>query len=272
MARPEWFVKMLELGFPRSPKHSRITKIPFIERYLEKHVFEGDDLVFCLPKDKVIKVEQEVRKSKDMVLPSQALTHFIEEARYHWIMNFCICRESLQCKDYPINYGCLFMGEAAMGINPKFGRRVEKEEALDYAVKCREAGLVHLMGKAKMDTWWLGVGPGEKLLTVCNCCPCCCISRNLAYSGPRLKEKLSRMPGVIVAVTDKCNGCGVCLKTKCFADAIRLENGRAYISGECRACGRCASVCPQKAIEVTLDREHSIPVTISRLSRVVDIK
>ena len=69
------------------------------------------------------------------------------------------------------------MGEAAHGINPQLGRKVSKEEALEHLKKCREAGLVHVIGRNELDALWLGVRPGYKLLTVCNCCHCCCITR-----------------------------------------------------------------------------------------------
>jgi hypothetical protein len=90
-------------------------------------------------------------------------------------MNTCLCRDAKQCKDYPIDLGCLFLGEAALGINPRLGRGVTKREALEHIRRCREAGLVHLIGRNKLDTVWLGVGPGDKLLTICHCCPCCCL-------------------------------------------------------------------------------------------------
>jgi hypothetical protein len=77
-------------------------------------------------------------------------------------MNSCICREAERCEDYPIDLGCLFLGEAALGINPQLGRRVTKEKALQHVRRCREAGLVHLIGRNKLDTMWLGVGPGDR--------------------------------------------------------------------------------------------------------------
>jgi UDP-glucose 4-epimerase len=35
--------------------------------------------------------------------------------------------------------------------------------------------------------------------------------------------------------------------------AIRLEGGRAVIGEYCRACGRCASVCPQRAVSIAIE-------------------
>jgi len=53
------------------------------------------------------------------------------------------------------------LGEAAMRIDSKLERKVTKEEALLHVEKCREAGLVHLMGRNKLDTVWLKIGQGK---------------------------------------------------------------------------------------------------------------
>ena len=115
------------------------------------------------------------------------------------------------------------MGEAVHGINPNLGRLVSKEEAHEHVRKCREAGLVHLIGRNKLDAVWLNVGPGDKLLTVCNCCPCCCLWKILPDVNPEIGRKITKMAGVNVEVTDRCVGCGTCIQENiCFVDAIRL--------------------------------------------------
>lgn len=270
MSRPIWFVKMLKLFFPRRASDARITRLPFVGKMVERRFFEGDDLI-CLPKDHVIQVGETVDGQEEVVLPSQVVDHFIDQANYLWIMDFCICRASMKCRDYPVELGCLFMGEAVMGINPTFGRRVTREEAKAHVRRCRDAGLVHMVGKNKLDTWWLGVGPGEKLFTVCSCCPCCCITRGLPYADRRLGDKLSRMPGVTVSVNDRCSGCGECVRGICFMNAISVRDGRAIISEDCRACGRCADICPQDAIEISLSGVRSVDDTIARISGMVDV-
>jgi ferredoxin len=271
MARSRLFVEIVKKLFPRDPRAAKLTKLPGVARMVEKRFFEGDNLI-CLPRDNVIPVNKEIADQGSTVLPSQVVDHFIQKSKCLWIMNFCICREAMQCKDYPIGLGCLFMGEAVLGINPKMGRRVTKDEAREFVRKCREAGLVHMMGKSKLDTWWLGIGPGEKLFTVCSCCPCCCITRGLPYSEARLNAKLHRMPGVSVTVTEECTGCDDCTKKEvCFTNAISLEGGRAVISEQCRACGRCISVCSQKAIKLKIDNPDFVNMTISEFREIVDV-
>jgi ferredoxin len=238
---------------------------------MERWLAEGDDLIY-LPRNQVIPVNQVVDPPGSTVLPSQVVDHFIEKANYHWIMNFCLCRDSEKCQDYPRDLGCLFLGEAVLGINPKLGRRVTKEEALDHARRCREAGLVHLIGRNKLDMVWLGTGPGDRLLTICNCCPCCCLWRVLPDVSPGIGDRVARMPGVTVQVaTDRCVGCGTCAQDVCFVKAIQLLDGHAVISEACRGCGRCVSVCPEGAIEVTVENDQFVADVIERISSLVDV-
>ncbi len=270
MSRPVWLVQLIKKTFPSRFLAARTTHMPVLGHLIDHWLFEGDDLIY-LPKDKSIKIDRSRASMDEMVLPSQVVEYFIEQASYHWIMNTCICRDSRQCKDYPINLGCVFLGNAAMGINPQLGRHVTKEEALSHVRRCREAGLVHLIGRNKLDTVWLGVGPGRQLLTICNCCPCCCLWRVLPHIAPQIGAKITRMPGVSIAVTDQCLGCGTCAQNVCFVDAIQLVESRAVISEACRGCGRCVDVCPQQAIELSIDNSQFINRAIRRLTRLVDV-
>ncbi|MBM3148515.1 MAG: 4Fe-4S ferredoxin [Chloroflexi bacterium] len=269
MSRPLWFVELLKIGFPGRFLIAELTKLPLIGKSLDRWLFDGDDMMY-LPKDQVIQLNQRIDRPEEMVLPSQVVEHFIEKASHHWIMNKCICRDASRCKDYSINLGCLFLGEAAEGINPELGRRVTREEALEHAKRCRDAGLVHLIGRNKIDTVWLGVGPGDRLLTICNCCPCCCLWRALPHIAPQIGVKIGKMPGVTVAVTDRCTGCGTCTEDICFVNAISVVDGHAVKSDACRGCGRCVSTCPHQAIEISI-HNNSLPDSIHHLSQLVAV-
>ncbi|MFX0042240.1 MAG: DUF362 domain-containing protein [Candidatus Hodarchaeota archaeon] len=270
MARPLWFVALIKKTFPNVKLIAKMTKIPIIGRLFDKLLFEGDDIIY-LTQDKLIPINQSIERQDDLVLPSQVLEYFINKANYHFIMNTCICRESMDCQDYPKDLGCLFMGEGTLDINPQLGRKVSKEEALEHSKKCREAGLVHLIGRNKLDQQWLGVGDGKKLLTVCNCDPCCCLWRITPVLTPRISSKVTKLAGVKVKVTEKCIGCGTCTKNICFVDAIHLVENRASINENCKGCGRCVSDCPQNAIELTFEDEEYVKKAIKRIDKLVDI-
>jgi ferredoxin len=176
----------------------------------------------------------------------------------------------MECTEYPIDIGCLFLGEAATKIDPSLGHLVTKEEALEHVRKAREAGLVHLIGRNKLDVVWLQVGPGTKLLTICNCCPCCCLWRMLPDLSPHISGKITKMPGVTVSVTDACVGCGICTEV-CFVDAISVVENKAVIGDACRGCGRCVDACPHGAIELTVD-DGAIEKTVEEIGSLVDLR
>ena len=134
-----------------------------------------------------------------------------------------------------------------------------------------DAGLVHMVGRNRLDKIWLGIGPGYKLLTICNCCPCCCLYGTLPYMSPRIGRKIQKLPGAEIRVSDLCIGCGTCCEGICFVDAIQIINGTASIRDDCRACGRCVEVCPEGAIELSIESGQVFNQTIDRLSGLVDL-
>ena len=259
---------MLKIGYRHADFLAKLAKLPFVDKFIKKAT-KYDEMIY-LTKDRVIPVNQKVDELENLILPSKIAEYFVDKTENHWIMNFCICRDSLHCKDYPSELGCLFMGEPALGINPKLGRRVTKKEALEHLKKCREMGLIQVIGRNELDAKWLGVGPGRKLFTICNCCPCCCITR-YASKVRFVSDTLKKMPGIEVKVTDKCIGCGTCTKGVCFINAIQIVNKRAKISESCRGCGRCVEICPQKAIELTMNDEEFLEKSIKRLDSIVDL-
>jgi ferredoxin len=270
MARPIWFVNLLKKYFPSRFSLARLTKVPVVGRAIDYGLFEGDDIIY-LPKDSVIQINESVARPEEMVLPSQLLEHFIHKAARHWIMNFCICRDASGCRDHPIELGCLFLGEAVLDINPDLGRLVSKEEALAHVRRCRDAGLVHMIGRNKLDKIWLGVDSGDKLLTICNCCPCCCLWRMIPDIDPSIGRKITRMPSVCLAVTEECVGCGLCAEGVCFVDAIQMDGELAVVGDACRGCGRCVEICPADAIELSFDGALMVTESVRRLSPLVDL-
>ncbi len=270
MPTPVWFTKLLKFFFPYRKAIARLSHIPGIDLLTDLMFFRGDEIVY-LPKDRVV-VREAIEQPSSIVLPSTLVDHFIEKASYHWVMNFCICREGDHCEDYPHDLGCIFLGEAVMKINPKVGRLVTKEEALAHARRARELGLVQLIGRDRIDTVWLGAKPFGKLMTICNCCPCCCLFRILPDLHPSISQRINRLPGVKVWVDrEACTGCGKCVRSECFVEALSLVDGKAVISDACRGCGRCVEVCPNDAIHLTIEDRGYVENAIRRISSLVDV-
>ncbi len=243
---------MLSKGFAFRHRLALLTRAPLIGPVIDRFLFEGDELYY-LPRVESITVGRDLGQMSSLVMPPAVLDHFIDGASHFFIMDFCICRESAKCTDYPRDLGCLFLGDAAKRINPALGHAATREEAREHVARCRAAGLVHLVGRNKLDAVWLGTGPPERLMTICNCCPCCCLWMMLPSLAPALQGKVSRMPGVSVAVTGACTGCGSCTRGVCFVGAISLQDGAAVVSDACRGCGRCVHACEHNAIVLSLD-------------------
>lgn len=188
-------------------------------------------------------------------LPAELLDRFIDEASHRLIVDACVCRTLEGCRDYPRDIGCIMMGDGAIrGDLPLIGREVTPEVAKAHAMKAIDAGLVPMVGKIRLDsTLAAHVFDTGKLLTACFCCECCCVTGNYKHIPlETLDPMIPRLEGLVMEVTDNCNGCGKCAK-KCYVEAITVPYGKAQISAYCRACGRCASVCPQGAIKIRLE-------------------
>ena len=266
------YVLLLEKIFPYRFGIARLTQLPVFSWIVKKMFFDKNNLT-VLTKDNIVEItlNKKINPPDSIVVPSKVIEYFIENASYHFIMDFCLCREAMQCKNHSINLGCLFLGEAARGIPSKLGRKASKKEALEHAEKCREEGLVHVIGRDKLDEQWLGVGSKLPLLTICNCCSCCCLWRMLPDLDSKLASTVRKMPGVKTIVNENCTGCGTCTNNVCFVNAIQIKDKVAVIGDDCRGCGRCAEVCPNDAIDVLIEDEDFIKKTIERVKSSTNI-
>ena len=277
-------VKVIKLTF-----NSRFTlakvcrKIPIIANIVDKLFFEEDDIQ-VLPRDSSIKsnntriseeitVNTAIEVPENVMLPSIVLKEMIMKSKYHVIMDSCICRVSNDCTDYSQNLGCLFLGRGSTRISPKLGKAVSSYEAIEHVDKCQEAGLVHIIGRNKIDSVWLNTGPKEELLSICACCPCCCLWKMTPDLPEHIGKSFSKMEGVELNF-DKtiCVGCGDCMKDICFVEAISIENKKANIDMEkCRCCGRCAEICSSGALKIQMEK-NGIKDSIERVESLIDVE
>lgn len=240
--------------------------------FIRKRYFDGDDMV-VLPKDSVVKdinVDISIDSAGDRtILPSDVVKALIDHTDDIFIMNFCLCRKSNSCKDYPIDHGCVFLGRGIRKIPEKFGRVATKDEAKAYIDECTELGFVHIIGRNKLDSMWLHTGDKRDLMSICNCCPCCCLWNMVRDISDDISSTYRRMEGVSVSVdTEKCVGCGKCEKI-CFTKAISIVDGKCELDDKCRGCGRCVEVCPQNAISLSFD-DSKVEVEIERIGSLLN--
>lgn len=254
---------------PRLYKYDPLKKYPKLAQKVSKKIIPESDELYCLPNNKIV-IDEEI-ESREMVLPTQVIDHFIDESSYRVIMNECICRASNRCKDYPQAHGCIFIGEAARGIHPDLCREVSREEAKEHIRKGQEKGMINVAGKASFDALWLDLTDDHKrLFTVCCCCPCCCISIAVPHLSPYMTKWFVKLPGVEVTVSDDCVGCGNC-EDVCVFGGIEIINNKAQILDTCMACGRCVEACQSGALELKINDDSYVQTVIERLSNRVEV-
>ncbi len=214
-------------------------------------------------------INQDIVMPAGLHMPPEILDRLIEEASHRVIIEYCGCREGFRCEKYPADLGCLMLGDSATEIRNYPAREVSVEEAKAHAQRAIELGLIPAAGKTRVDNTIYRIKDIGRLLTICFCCDCCCLTR-FAHTGPLdlVEGTFPRLEGITVRVTERCRGCGKC-RESCYVQAITLMDGRAVVGERCRACGRCASSCPSGAIEMHLEDPEFFEKTIERISSYV---
>ena len=235
---------------------------------INKALFEKDE-VLVIPNR--VPVNQTIESSGSDFLPSDVIKEVIKQCDDIVIMDTCLCRTSTKCEDYPQDIGCIFVGPTSRKIPRSIGHTATVEEALAQVDKADAAGLSHIIGRNKIDSIWMNVRPGEGLLTICHCCPCCCLWKVVPNLEDDISSKISRLDGVTVTINeDNCRKCLKCIKQDCMFDAIHLENDKITINQDnCRGCGLCANVCKFDAITVDYDN-HTIDKVIDRMYNLIE--
>ncbi|MBU1942714.1 MAG: 4Fe-4S binding protein [Actinobacteria bacterium] len=210
-------------------------------------------------------INRDIELPGDTPVPLAILEMLIGQASHRVIHDICGCRTGCGCERHPHDIGCLLMGDSAIESDPDTCREVDVVEALEHARRAVETGLVPVVGKVRVDNTIFGIKERRRLLTVCFCCDCCCITRFTRHTPVRHLESLfPRLDGISVSVNEKCDGCGDCVD-RCYIGAIRMVEKKAVIGERCRACGRCATVCPRDAVRVSIDDPAFAEKAIERI-------
>lgn len=207
----------------------------------------------------VMPLEVDITDTGEKVtVPLDIIKKSLKNASFIGGMDECLCREANDCKDYPHDVGCLFLGEAGRTIvKHNLGRQLTYEEACARVDLAASNGL---MGQAvwvevEQLLWGIRNDQMDQFLEICFCCPCCCITMRLARNATSA-ERHRFHPAGWTAVPDrtKCSGCRNCVSgpNGCPVEAISFsDDGKIVIDQEsCVGCGICKYRCNMDAIKI----------------------
>lgn len=230
-----------------------------------------DDEIVVIPN--TININKKIESEGSEFLPTEIIKEVIKRSDEIVIMNSCLCRTSNNCQDYPKDIGCIFLGPTAAKIPKHIGKKATVEEAFAQVDRADAAGLSHIIGRNRIDTVWMNVHPGKGLLTICHCCPCCCLWKVYPNLNTDISGKLERLDGVSVELhEEKCKKCKKCLDEVCMFQAIGFENNKITIDSDiCRCCGLCTNACKFDAITISYTDE-AVENVANRIENLIEIK
>ena len=211
------------------------------------------------PVFRTIPVEMSIAPQQKVLPAEEAHDFILNQAPEELALVPCPCRTRTEkmgireCKDkFPVG-SCIMMGPSALHFEMlELGKRVTRQEAVEYFDNMQEKGLV---------------GQTDNTITgntiICLCCGCCC-------SQLRGRTRWDNMDAILPAnfipvAGDDCIGCGLCTE-RCMLEALTLdeETDRPKVDADkCIGCGVCTLTCPQETL--ALQRyERSTPFNTAR--------
>ena len=233
----------------------------FIPRFGNLKLYKkfAEQVFFGRPEDnitrsKILPLNAPIKKQAQAIIPYQLLDGVMEKAGCRVIMNECWCRKAMACNDYPIDFGCINIGEGARILAEKgVAREVTAEEAKAHIRRAGELGLVAFPSHVENEEKGMGVPKHllKNFLEFCFCCPCCCLGlRNLKYFSPYVRKNIITSIGFVAKALPTCKGCLDCVDI-CPMDAIRAKGDMVWVNeDDCIGCGLCQNVCPHNAIRL----------------------
>jgi len=184
------------------------------------------------------------------VLDWQRASAVVGEARA-WAVSLCYCRHKAEhlgeACGAPMEICLSLNGGAEYVIRRKFGRAIERTEAMDILQASREQGLVQIADNVR-----------SRPAFVCNCCGCCCEQ----LRGANLWGLAAVNPSGFAPAWEAkdCSGCSRCARA-CPVAAVEMAPERrtgarknalapSFDLSRCIGCGVCSGACHKGALRM----------------------
>lgn len=167
----------------------------------------------------------------------------------------CACRKSQKNCDRPLETCLTFNLIAEHLISKKYARKITTSVALKILEEAEKEGLVHCSTNFR-----------PPVLTLCNCCPCCCTFLKGITKYNKLGAVISSNFQVEIN-GDNCAGCKRCLDI-CPSGAVYIKEEKIHLQKEkCLGCGLCVKHC-KKNILYLVEKKNKIfpPLNVWGLS------
>jgi Pyruvate/2-oxoacid:ferredoxin oxidoreductase delta subunit len=190
-------------------------------------------------------------KSNPAVLPFDAAKRLIEASSYIAVTDVCMCREAHDCKEYPVDLGCLFLGQGARRMSRHGGMRaITRDEALAHLDRARSLGLVNNLIWSTVELNALGADPASTV-ELCSCCPCCCLAFKTRGASRAFIDGIAGFGISKVLDPGDCTRCTNC-EHVCPFDAIHVDmrDGPRVDPDRCKGCGRCETACKPRVLKI----------------------
>lgn len=248
MGRSRSSYRLIVRVSPLGKLGKKLARLPGLERILGPRLWNEYNLDATY-----VPVGEPVEVPEESVLPRQILEDLVSRASHRFVLSECYCRTSFGCENHPRDLGCIFLGDAVTEINREFGAEVTTGEALRHVERALASGLVPCVIHSSWDAYMLGIQSYARMLAVCFCCDCCCVFRTDMRKGPAAyRDRISRLPGLVVEAGGDCRGCGECVEA-CFLGAVTLLQEGPVFADFCKGCGRCVSSCPEENIRLSFE-------------------
>ncbi len=244
-----------------------LSKLPVLRDLVTQRV-APDDFGAYIP------INQSLGEVHNEIIPYKIFKHFIEKACHIVMLKDCPCRVFKDCQDHDHSIGCMHMGEDAkkMPFDASRHKVVTKEEALDLVKRSIDDGLIPLLGRVMDEAQGFGLEDTKRFMSMCFCCPCCCINGFIVTHASQRMNPFSRMEGITIRVDeDRCTGCEECLESCTFKGLEMVDGFANVVQSECLGCGRCTSACPEEAISIDIDDPRRVDEIIKKLESCVDV-